>query len=98
MILFPVCCREVDEETFEELIKVISATINFVCFKLFLQFRMNLPRHCALCSLKIDNVAPEHMSQTEKREIPMLFVRGDGVILVSPPLRGGVSTASARFL
>jgi len=28
--------------------------------------------------------------QTTKRSIPMLFVRGDGVILVSPPLRVGL--------
>ena len=28
--------------------------------------------------------------QTTKRSIPMLFVRGDGVILISPPLRVGV--------
>ena len=27
--------------------------------------------------------------QTTKRNIPMLFVRGDGVILVSPPMRTG---------
>ena len=27
--------------------------------------------------------------QPVKRTIPMLFVRGDGVILISPPLRGG---------
>lgn len=26
-------------------------------------------------------------SQTNKRMVPYLFVRGDGVILVSPPLR-----------
>lgn len=26
--------------------------------------------------------------QTEKREIKMLFVRGDGIILISPPIRG----------
>lgn len=28
--------------------------------------------------------------QTTKRTVPMLFVRGDGVILVSPPIRGGM--------
>ena len=28
--------------------------------------------------------------QTTKRSIPMLFLRGDGVILVSPPLRVGL--------
>ena len=27
--------------------------------------------------------------QTTKRQIDMLFVRGDGVIVVSPPLRTG---------
>ena len=30
------------------------------------------------------------LQQTTKRNIPMLFVRGDGVILVSPPLRVGL--------
>ena len=28
------------------------------------------------------------LNQTTKRSVPMLFVRGDGVILISPPLRG----------
>ena len=28
--------------------------------------------------------------QSTKRSIAMLFVRGDGVILVSPPIRGGL--------
>lgn len=28
-----------------------------------------------------------HFVQTSKRTMEMLFVRGDGVILVSPPLR-----------
>ena len=29
-------------------------------------------------------------TQTTKRTVPMLFVRGDGVILISPPLRAGL--------
>lgn len=29
----------------------------------------------------------EQIIKTRKRTIPMLFVRGDGVILISPPLR-----------
>ena len=29
----------------------------------------------------------EQLGRTQKRKIPMLFVRGDGVILISPPLR-----------
>jgi U6 snRNA-associated Sm-like protein LSm3 len=46
--------REIDEETFEEHVKVFSI--------LFLSF------------------------QKTKRTIDMLFVRGDGVILISPPI------------
>lgn len=38
-----------------------------------------LSDNCGLC-----------FQQTTKRNIPMLFVRGDGVILVSPPLRVGL--------
>ncbi len=30
---------------------------------------------------------PVHHAQTQKRSVPYLFVRGDGIILVSPPLR-----------
>ena len=37
----------------------------------------------------IDLYALFFSSQTAKRTIPMLFVRGDGVILVSPPMRTG---------
>jgi len=29
----------------------------------------------------------EQIVKKQKRTIPMLFVRGDGVILISPPLR-----------
>ena len=30
---------------------------------------------------------PSQHAQTQKRSVPFLFVRGDGVILISPPLR-----------
>ena len=36
------------------------------------------------------NIVTFVCQQTTKRSIPMLFVRGDGVILVSPPLRVGL--------
>ncbi len=39
------------------------------------QRRMQLPTQCQV------------VLQTNKRMVPYLFVRGDGVILVSPPLR-----------
>eukprot|EP00041_Stephanoeca_diplocostata_P038136 m.1479506 g.1479506 ORF g.1479506 m.1479506 type:complete len:98 (-) comp25170_c0_seq1:9074-9367(-) len=42
-----------------------------------------------ITTMEVDEETFEELIKTEKREIPMLFVRGDGVILVSPPLRGG---------
>jgi U6 snRNA-associated Sm-like protein LSm3 len=34
-----------------------------------------------------DEESFEEIYKTTKRQIPMLFVRGDGVILVSPPTK-----------
>jgi U6 snRNA-associated Sm-like protein LSm3 len=36
-------------------------------------------------TIEIDEETYEEVYRTTKRNIPMLFVRGDGVILVSPP-------------
>jgi U6 snRNA-associated Sm-like protein LSm3 len=41
-------------------------------------------------TVEVDDETYEEIYKTSKRNIPMLFVRGDGVILVSPPLRVGV--------
>lgn len=38
-------------------------------------------------TVEIDEETYEEVYKTTKRTIPMLFVRGDGVILVSPPMR-----------
>ncbi|XP_048437153.1 sm-like protein LSM3A [Pyrus x bretschneideri] len=38
-------------------------------------------------SVEIDDETYEEIVRTTKRMVPFLFVRGDGVILVSPPLR-----------
>ncbi|RDD43837.1 U6 snRNA-associated Sm-like protein LSm3, partial [Trichoplax sp. H2] len=44
-----------------------------------------------ITTVEIDDETFEELYKTSKRQIPMLYVRGDGVILVSPPLRvGGV--------
>lgn len=40
-----------------------------------------------LTSLEVDEETYEEIVKTTKRTVPMLFVRGDGVILISPPLR-----------
>lgn len=40
-----------------------------------------------ITTVEIDEETYEEVYKTTKRSIPMLFVRGDGVILVSPPLR-----------
>ena len=39
--------------------------------------------------LQVDEETMEEIMRTETRSYPMLFVRGDGVILISPPMRGG---------
>ena len=40
-------------------------------------------------TLEIDEETYEEIYKQTKRNIAMLFVRGDGVILVSPPMRTG---------
>jgi U6 snRNA-associated Sm-like protein LSm3 len=42
-----------------------------------------------LKTVEIDPNTDEEMIHTSTRKLPMLFVRGDGVILVSPPMRTG---------
>ena len=38
-------------------------------------------------NVEINEETYEEVVKTFKRKVPLLFVRGDGVILVSPPLR-----------
>ncbi|KAG8238627.1 hypothetical protein J437_LFUL018232 [Ladona fulva] len=40
--------------------------------------------------VEIDEETYEEIYKEKKRHVPMLFVRGDGVILVSPPGRVGI--------
>ncbi|KAH1016531.1 hypothetical protein HUJ04_007734 [Dendroctonus ponderosae] len=40
-----------------------------------------------ITTVEIDEETYEEVYKSTKRNIPMLFVRGDGVILVSPPIR-----------
>lgn len=40
-----------------------------------------------ITTIEIDEETYEEIYRTTKRNIPMMFVRGDGVILVSPPIR-----------
>ena len=42
-------------------------------------------------SVEIDEETYKEVYRTTKRNIPMLFVRGDGVILVSPPMRSSMN-------
>lgn len=85
-----VTTMEVDEETFEEMIKVthpsrvpLSTTY---CTPIF---SGRLITVAAPCPSHGAPATPPCLQQ-EKRAIEMLFVRGDGVILVSPPLRTGM--------
>ena len=40
-------------------------------------------------TVEIDESTDEELISTKTRKLPMVFVRGDVVILVSPPLRTG---------
>mmetsp|Transcript_14487 Transcript_14487/g.31003 ORF Transcript_14487/g.31003 Transcript_14487/m.31003 type:complete len:99 (+) Transcript_14487:197-493(+) len=40
-----------------------------------------------ITTVEIDDETYEEIIKTQKRHVQYLFVRGDGVILVSPPLR-----------
>ena len=62
---------EIDDETYEEIVKVSWART----------------APCAGRVLSCMRDAHRFAVQTSKRAIAYLFVRGDGVILVSPPLR-----------
>ncbi|GJM88702.1 hypothetical protein PR202_ga05252 [Eleusine coracana subsp. coracana] len=64
---------EIDDETYEEIVRVS------IC-----DFCISLLR--IICYID-ESTLPLCSFQTSKRTIPFLFVRGDGVILVSPPLR-----------
>mmetsp|Transcript_127267 Transcript_127267/g.179623 ORF Transcript_127267/g.179623 Transcript_127267/m.179623 type:complete len:97 (+) Transcript_127267:173-463(+) len=44
-----------------------------------------------ITSMEVDEETFEELITTEKREIKMLFVRGDGIILISPPIRGAAA-------
>jgi U6 snRNA-associated Sm-like protein LSm3 len=38
-------------------------------------------------TMELDDETMEELVRQQKRQIPYLFVRGDGIILISPPLR-----------
>merc|ERR1712006_12481 len=40
-----------------------------------------------ITQVEIDDETYEAMTKTIKRQVDLLFVRGDGVVVVSPPLR-----------
>ena len=44
-----------------------------------------------LTTVELDEETFEEIYKTTKRTLPMLFVRGDGVILISPPVRGSAA-------
>ena len=78
---------EIDEETYEE-VRHTSTISPFHHFTIapfhHCTIAPGAPLHyCTRCT-----IAPLHqVYRSTKRSIPMLFVRGDGVILVSPPMR-----------
>ena len=69
----------------------VDFRLNFYRFQAFDQ-HLNMVLGDAeetVTTVEIDEETYEEVYKTTKRTIPMLFVRGDGVILVSPPMRVG---------
>lgn len=67
-------------------------TIQFLCILQAFDQHLNMVLGDAeetVTTVEIDEETYEEVYKTTKRTIPMLFVRGDGVILVSPPMRVG---------
>jgi len=81
---------EIDDETYEEIIKVGLGVWGVRAHRAAGGRAAALWQHPAgrrsppLSPPSPDCCCPP---QTQKRQLPYLFVRGDGVILVSPPLR-----------
>lgn len=81
---------EIDDETYEEIVKV-SSNNSHIAHNLHsgsIQWEANM-------NWQILILTRIRILQTNKRAIPFLFVRGDGVILVSPPLRKWVEEDSS---
>lgn len=38
-------------------------------------------------TMEVEEETEEEIVKTQKRQIPYLFIRGDGIILISPPIR-----------
>lgn len=70
-----VTTREIDEDTDEEIVRVRILSLDF----------KNTSRHYRKSDIFFELYF--FSNKTSKRTMEMLFVRGDGVILVSPPLR-----------
>ena len=48
-----------------------------------------------ITQVDIDDETYEEIVQSRRRRIPFLFVRGDVIVLCSPPLRSGLPAADA---
>ena len=90
---------EIDDETYEEIIKVFGGSAG-ACRAGCRSGRLQTSAMPGFAALAIDLLLqPLHTAyarelachvvhmQTQRRSVPFLFVRGDGVILVWPPLR-----------
>ena len=63
---------------------ITSIEIDDETYEEIVKARYLLDKHPCCCSSSANHL---NVLQTNKRMVPYLFVRGDGVILVSPPLR-----------
>lgn len=92
----PIVYRPMNYKSYWCVQKDCSFTLKFIYVAFFLQAydqHLNMVLGDAeetITTVEIDEETYEEVYRTTKRTIPMLFVRGDGVILVSPPVRVGV--------
>ena len=82
---------EIDDETYEEIIKVGRPWGARVRLARRGQREQQHPSSLVRWQTKLPPPRcarlPAGRPQTQKRQLPYVFVRGDGVILISPPLR-----------
>lgn len=100
-ILYVFCCLTSMQITIQSC-QLLSQTMHFELCEIKLLVLLFLYLKLKLLFDKVDSLWEfyvHHLSflQTTRRTVPFLFVRGDGVILVSPPLRTAWRPDEGRF-
>lgn len=76
----------VSQNTGSKRSKMLTGELLFQAFDQHLNMVLSEAEE-TITTVEIDEETYEEVYKTTKRTIPFLFIRGDGVILVSPPMR-----------